>query len=183
MAYDFSKFKTHIKDSEEWLKKEFSNIRTGRASAAVLDGIKIESYGSFLSIQELGSITNEDVRCLRIVPWDMTQAKNIEKAIITSNTGVSVTVDDKGLRVIFPELTAERRVQITKAAKEKLEEAKKRIRGNRDDVMKDLQTKEKDGSLGKDDVFRHKTDAQKLVDEANKALDALYEKKEKEILN
>lgn len=183
MAYDFSKFKNQIKDSEEWLKKEFSNIRTGRASAAVLDSVKIESYGSFLSIQEMGSVTNEDVRCLRVVPWDLSQAKNIEKAIMLANLGVSVTVDDKGLRIIFPELTSERRVQITKAAKEKLEEGKKRIRGNRDDVMKDLQAKEKDGSLSKDDVFRYKNDVQKIVDDANKALDAHYEKKEKEILN
>ncbi len=183
MAYDFSKFKTQVKESDEWLKKEFSNIRTGRASSAVLDSVKVESYGAFLSILEVGNVTNEDARCLRITPWDMSQAKSVEKALIAANLGVSVTVDDKGLRVIFPELTSERRVEITKMAKEKLEEAKKRIRMHRDDIMKDLQAKEKAGGIGKDDVFRHKTDVQKIVDDANKVLEAHFEKKEKEILS
>lgn len=179
MAYDFSKFKAKVKETEEWLKKELSNVRTGRASAAILDSIKIESYGSMVPISQVGNIGTEDARSLRIVPWDMSQSKEIEKAITVANLGVGITTDDKGLRVIFPELTGERRIQITKIAKDKVEEARKTLRMHRDDVMKDMQAKE----LPKDDMFRAKNDAQKLVDEGNKALDALLAKKEQEILN
>jgi ribosome recycling factor len=179
MAYDFSKFKAKVKETEEWLKKELSNVRTGRASAAILDSIKIESYGSMVPITQVGNIGTDDARSLRIVPWDMSQVKEIEKAITVANLGVGIVTDDKGLRVIFPELTGERRIQITKIAKEKVEEARKTLRMHRDDVMKDMQARE----LPKDDMFRAKNDAQKLVDEGNKALDALLAKKEQEILN
>lgn len=179
MAYDFSKFKAKVKETEEWLKKELSNVRTGRASAAILDSIKIESYGSMVPISQVGNIGTDDARSLRIVPWDMSQAKEIEKAITVANLGVGIVTDDKGLRVIFPELTGERRIQITKIAKDKVEEARKTLRMHRDEVMKDMQAKE----LPKDDMFRAKNDAQKLVDEGNKALDALFAKKEQEILN
>lgn len=179
MAYDFSKFKAKVKETEEWLKKELSNVRTGRASAAILDSIKIESYGSMVPVNQVGNISTEDARSIRIVPWDMSQAKDIEKAITVANLGVGIVVDDKGIRVIFPELTGERRIQITKIAKDKVEEARKTLRMHRDDVMKDMQAKE----LPKDDMFRAKNDAQKLVDEGNKALDALFAKKEQEILN
>lgn len=183
MAYDFNKFKKSILGVEEWLKKEFSGIRTGQASPSLLDNVKVDSYGVSSPISQIGSIASEGPRTLRIVPWDQSQTKEVEKAITIANLGVSVVVDDKGLRVNFPELTSERRTQITKIAKDKLEESKKQIRSHRDDVMKDLQTKEKDGVLGKDDVFRHKNEAQKIVDEANKKLEELYSKKEKEIFS
>lgn len=183
MAYDFTKFKKATAGVEEWIKREFSGIRTGQASPAILDGVKVESYGAIVPISQVASVASEGPRTLRVVAWDATQNKEIEKAIGIANLGVSVGVDDKGLRVNFPELTAERRVEITKLAKEKLEEGKKQIRGHRDEVMKDLQAKEKAGGLGKDDIFRYKNDAQKIVDEANKKLDDLFAKKEKEILS
>lgn len=183
MAYDFTKFKKSLGGAEEWLKKEFLAVRTGMASPALLDNVKVESYGSLVPVTQVGNIGTEGPRTIRIAPWDASQVKDIEKAIMVANLGVSVSVDDKGLRVNFPELTEERRVQITKLAKEKLEEAKKQVRSHRDDVMKDLQGKEKDGSLGKDEVFKGKADAQKIVDETNKKLEEAYQKKEKEILN
>lgn len=183
MAYDFNKFKKSIAGVEEWVKKEFSGIRTGQASPALLDGVKVDVYGVQSPLSQVGSVTGEGPRTLRITPWDTAQVKEIEKAITLANLGVSVAVDDKGLRVNFPELTAERRTQIVKLAKEKLEEGKKQIRSHRDDVMKDLQVKEKAGGLGKDEIFRHKNEAQKMVDDANKKLEDLYAKKEKEILS
>ncbi len=183
MAYDFSKFKKSIGGADEWLKKEFSGIRTGQASPALLDSVKVESYGAQVPLSQVGGVTTEGARTLRITPWDAGQVKDIEKAITIANLGVSVAIDDKGLRVNFPELTAERRTQIVKLAKEKLEESKKQIRNHRDDVMKDLQVKEKEGGLGKDEVFRHKNEIQKMVDEANKKLEEHYSKKEKEILS
>ncbi|HEY4503746.1 MAG TPA: ribosome recycling factor [Candidatus Paceibacterota bacterium] len=183
MAYDFSKFKKSITTSEEWVKKEFSGIRTGQANPAILDGIKVESYGTPVPISQIGSIITEGSRTIRITPWDISHTKEIEKAISIANLGLSVSVDDKGLRVHFPELTEERRAEIVKMAKERLEEGKKKIRIYRDDAMKELQSKEKDGSLGKDDVFRYKNEAQKMVDECNKKLEELYAKKEREIMS
>lgn len=183
MAYDFSKFKKSITTGDEWLKKEFSGIRTGQATPTILDSVKVDSYGAVVPVSQVGSITTEGARTLRITPWDMSQAKEVEKAITIANLGLSVVVDDKGLRVNFPELTEERRKEIVKLAKERLEEGKKRIRIARDEIMKDLQAKEKDGGMGKDEVFRLQKEIQKMVDEANKKLDELYAKKEKEILS
>lgn len=182
MPYDFSKFKKSIASTEEWLKKEFSGIRTGQASPALLDGVKVESYGSPVPLSQVGSVTTEGPRTIRITPWDLSQVKDVEKAITLANLGVSVSMDDKGLRINFPELTEDRRKEIVKMTKERLEEGKKRIRIYRDDAMKDLQSKEKAGGIGEDEVFRHQKEIQKFVDECNKKLEELCAKKEKEIL-
>lgn len=182
MAYDFNPFKKQLLGVEEWLKKEFSQIRTGQASPQVLDGVKVEVYGAPMALKELASVTIEGARTLRISPWDKGQTKDIEKAITVANLGLAVVADDQGLRVNFPELTSDRRKDIAKLAKDKLEEAKKQVRGHRDLIIKDLQNKEKEGGYGKDEIFRLKNDAQKLVDDTNKKLDDHYSKKEKEIL-
>jgi ribosome recycling factor len=181
MTYDFSKFKKHVAAGEDWLKKEYSSLRTGQASPTLLDSVKVDSYGAPVPLSQVASVTSEGPRTLRIAPWDAGQVKEIEKALIVASLGVSVVVDDKGLRVNVPELTAERRTQILKIAKEKLEDARKTMRAHRDDVMKDLQAKEKEGGLGKDDVFRLKAEAQKIVDDSNKKMEETYAKKEKEI--
>ncbi len=183
MAYDFSKFKKGMMSAEEWLKKEFTGIRTGQATPTLLDGVKVESYGATVPLSQLGSITTEGARSLRITPWDMASLKDIEKAITVANLGVSVMVDDKGVRVNFPELTEERRKEIVKLAKERLEEGKKRVRIARDEVMKDLQGKEKGGDMGQDESRRLQKEAQKTIDEVNKKLEEFYAKKEKEILS
>lgn len=183
MSYDFNPLKKHLASAEEWLKKELQQIRTGQASPAVLDAVKVEVYGAPMALKEVASVTIEGARVLRISPWDKSQTKEIEKAITIANLGLAVVVDDQGLRVMFPELTGERRQQIAKIAKEKLEESKKQVRGHRDIIVKDLQTKEKDGDMGKDDAFRAKNDTQKLVDEMNKKLDDMFSKKEKELLS
>lgn len=183
MAYDFNPFKKQLAGAEEWLKKEFQQIRTGQASPSILDSVKVEVYGAPVGMKEVASVTIEGARTLRVAPWDKGQIKDIEKAISIANLGVSVVVDDQGLRVNFPALTAESRAQIAKMAKEKMEEAKKQVRSHRDVVVKDLQAKEKSGAMGKDDAFRGTKDAQKLVDEANKKLEDAYAKKEKELLS
>lgn len=181
MSYDFTKFKKSLSGTEEWIKKEFSGIRTGQASPTLLDSVKVESYGAVVPLSQVGSVMTEGPRTLRIAPWDLSQTKEIEKAITLANLGLSVSVDDKGLRVNFPELTAERRTQIVKIAKEKLEEGRKQIRLHRDEAMKDLKAKVKEGGIGEDEMFRHEKEIQKFVDETNKKLDELYSKKEKEI--
>lgn len=182
MAYDFNSFKKQLAGTDEWLKKEFSQIRTGQASPQILDGVKVEIFGAPMSIKELASVTIEGARSLRISPWDKSQTKEIEKAITVANLGLSIVVDDQGLRVMFPELTADRRKDIAKMAKDKLEDAKKQVRGHRDAIIKDLQNKEKEGGYGKDEIFRLKNETQKFVDEANKKLDDHYSRKEKDIL-
>jgi ribosome recycling factor len=182
MTYDFNPFKKQITGVEDWIKKEFQQIRTGQASPNILDGVKVEVYGAPMGLKEVASIMIEGARTLRVAPWDKGQIKDIEKGVIAANLGLSVIVDDQGLRINFPELTADRRAEIAKMAKGKLEEGKKQIRNHRDGVIKDLEAKEKAGGMGKDDAFRLKKDMQKIVDDANKKLDEAYGKKEKEIL-
>ena len=183
MAYDFNPFKKQLACTDEWLQKEFRSIRTGQASPSILDNVRVEVYGAPMSLKELASVTLEGARTLRITPWDKGQSKDIEKAITVANLGLSTSVDDQGLRVNFPELTADRRKEIAKTAKDKLEDAKKQVRQHRDVIVKDLQTKEKDGAMGKDDAFRLKNDVQKIVDDANKKLEDMYVRKEKELLS
>jgi len=181
MAYDFKPFEKKIKDIEEKLGRELGGVRTGRAAPAILDGILVESYGTRVPINQIGSITVEDARVLRITPWDMSQAKEIEKAITVANLGLSVGMDEKGVRVFFPELTAERRTSLMKIAKEKVEEMRASLRSARDDVWSDIQKQEKDGKLSEDDKFRSKDEMQKRVDAANKSFDDALARKEKEI--
>jgi len=181
MIYDFKKLKEKTKETEEWLRKEFMTIRTGVASTAILDGVQVESYGTRMPINQVANISTEDARSIRIAPWDKSQIKAVEKAIISAELGVSVNSDDKGIRVTFPELTSERRVMIIKTAKGKLEDAKQTLRGVRDEIWTDIQNKEKEGGMGEDDKFRFKDEMQKIIDECGRNLEALFDKKDKEI--
>jgi ribosome recycling factor len=179
MAYNFTPFKSRITEIEEWLKKEFSLLRTGRATSAILDSV--DSYGTQSPIAHVGTVSMEDARTLRITPWDKSQLKAIEGAIQKANIGLSVTTDDNGLRVIFPELTGERRAQIIKLLKDKLEEARISLRKEREAVIADLKQQEKDGEMSEDDVHKAKEDLQKLVDDANGHFETLAATKEKDI--
>ncbi len=181
MAYDFKKLKEELKNAEEWLKKEFMTLRTGMASPAVLDAVQVEAYGSRMHINQVATIGIEDPRSIRISPYDKSQSKEIEKAINAANLGVSVMTDDKGIRIFFPELTGERRAILMKTAKDKVENSKKNVRSAREETMKDLDQKEKDADMGEDDCIRYKKEVQKLVDDSNKNLETLLEKKETEI--
>jgi len=164
-----------------WLKDMFATLRTGQATPALLDSIKVESYGSLMPLVQVGSIGVEDARTLRLSPWDAGQVPAIEAAIRAADLGVSVAADSAGLRVIFPELTSERREQLIKVAKHKLEEARVSVRGARDEAMKTLEAAEKAGELSKDELFGQKEVVQKQVDSTNTALEALFASKEAEI--
>ena len=96
MAYDFSKLNKHITETEEWLAREYTTIRTGRASSAILDNVKVDSYGSMTPLSQVASIGVEDARSLRVIPWDKSVIKSIEKAITDSDLGVGVGSDDQG---------------------------------------------------------------------------------------
>lgn len=181
MAYDFTPFTKQITETKEWLTREFTTVRTGRATAAILDNVKVDSYGSMTPISQVGSITIEDARSLRVIPWDKSLIKEIEGAITKSDLGVGVGSDDQGVRVSFPELTAERRTMLMKVAKDKLEQARVTLRGQRADTIKHIEAAEKEGGMGQDDVKRYKEEVQKMVDKANEELDGMLKKKEAEI--
>lgn len=181
MAYDFSKLKASIKETEEWLSRELSGVRTGRATPTLLDAVKPEAYGTRTALRELGSVSVEDARTLRIVPWDKTLTKAIEKGITDADLGVGVSTDDIGLRVSFPELTSERRTQLSKIAGDKTEQAKVTLRSHRTDSLKALETAEEAGGIGEDEVKRLKGEIQKLIDEGNASLLKVLDKKETEI--
>jgi len=181
MAYDFKDVKAGIKSTEEWLRSEFSGIRTGRATPALLDSVMVEAYGSFMPINQVGSISVEDTRMMRVTPWDMSLAKPIEKAIMLADLGLSLATDEKGVRVNFPDLTSERRASLIKLAKQKLEDARIALRSEREKTIKDIDKKEKDGEISEDEKFRLKAELQKYIDEAGVVLEGLFIKKEKEI--
>jgi len=176
-----NEIKKKLKEVADWLEKEYSGIRSGQASPALLDNIKVESYGSFLPIPQVGSVGIEDIRTLRIVPWDSGQVVAVEKAIREADLGVSLVSDSSGLRVIFPELSAERRVQLVKLAKSKLEDARISVRSVRDEEIKSLDKDFKAGELSEDERKKAKEDIQKLVDEANRNLEGIFNNKEKEL--
>jgi ribosome recycling factor len=173
--------KKRFTDIIEWLDKEFSTIRTGQATPTLLDGVRVESYGAMLPLNQVGSVGIEDARTLRISPWDASQVKAVEKAITDANLGLSVVTDSSGVRVIFPELTGERRQQLVKLAKSKLEDARVSVKAVRDDVMKAIDAAEKSGEMSQDDKFTQKEEAQKIVDATNRALEARFSEKEAEI--
>ena len=181
MAYDFKDLKAGIKGTEEWLKAEFAGIRTGRATPALLDSIMVEAYGSLMPINQVGSISVEDARMMRVTPWDMSLAKAVEKAIMLADLGLSLATDERGVRISFPDLTADRRTMLIKLAKQKLEEARITLRGEREKTIKDIERREKEGEISEDEKFRLKTELQKYVDEGGTVLEGLFGKKEKEI--
>jgi ribosome recycling factor len=179
MAYNFTKAKDEFKKVEEWLRNEYSGIHTGRATPTVLDIVSVEAYGSYQPVKNLASISVEDPKTLRVVPWDKSQVKDIEKAIQAANLGLSVATDDQGLRVIFPMLTTENRQKLVKVLKEKMEDARISVRKARESIQDDIKVAE----LPEDDAFRAKDELQKVVDEANAALEAVFAKKENEVMN
>ncbi len=183
MAYNFSSFKESLKGIEVWLTGEFSGLRTGRVSPAILDSISVESYGARMPIAHVAAVSIEDAKTLRIAPWDPVMVKEIEHAIQAANLGISAVPDSTGIRVSFPDLTEERRKSLIKIVKTKLEEAPIRGRQERDKTMNDIQTREKEGEISEDDKYRLKEDLQKIVDETNSKLDASAEKKEADIMS
>lgn len=181
MIYNVSAFNTRAEGVVEWLTREFAGVRTGRATPALLDLVQVESYGTRVPINQIGSVSVEDARTLRISVWDANAVRAVEKGITEADLGVSVVTDSSGLRVIFPELTSERRAQLLKLAKAKLEEARVSLRGARDESMKEIDALEKGGDMSQDEKFSSKETLQKRVDAMNATLESLYARKEEEI--
>lgn len=182
MQYDFTSLKATIVDIEAWLSREYAGLRSGRATPVLLDRVLVESYGSKMPLSHVGSVSIEDVRTLRISPWDKGLVRSIESAIAAANLGVSTASDESGVRVIFPEMTEENRKKVVKIIRDRLEDARIRVRTARDEIWGDIQERERNGDIPEDDKFRLKNDLQNIVDDANAHLEAHSLKKEKEIL-
>jgi ribosome recycling factor len=177
--YNLDSFKTEAKGVEEWLGKEYSQLHTGRANPALLDGVFVEVYGAMGPLKNSASISIEDPKTLRVIPWDKSLNKVIEKALHEANLGFSIAVDDAGVRVIIPALTTETRTKLVKIAKERMEDARITIRKVREAMLSEL----KDQDLPEDTFIRAKEEVQKLVDTANATLEALFTRKETDILS
>jgi ribosome recycling factor len=173
--------KAKLQEVNEWLGKEYSGIRSGQASPLLLDGIRVDSYGIFVPVNQIGSVNIEDARTLRVSVWDKGAVSALEKAIRDADLGVSTAADSDGVRIIFPELTTERRAQLMKLAKSKLEDARISVRAVRDECMKSIDKQQKDGDISEDEKFTLKDKIQNQVDSANKSLEALFNQKEVEL--
>ncbi len=179
MAFNFSKIDSGLKEAVDWLGREYSRVHTGRASPIILDGVMVEAYGAMQPIKNVGSVSVEDARTLRVTLWDKSVIKDVEKAIIAANLGLSVSVDGEGMRVIFPALTTENRQKLVKVLKEKLEDGRIRVRKERENAL----TEVKNANLPEDEARRTKEDIQKRVDSANERLEKTFEAKETEVMS
>lgn len=165
----------------EATKNRFASIRAGRASVSMLDGIKIDMYGSPTPLNQIGSVSAPEARLLVIDPWDKSVIPTIEKAIMISNVGLMPNNDGKVIRMMIPELTADRRKEYVKLAKSEAETGKVAVRNVRKDINNSLRKLEKDGDITEDDLKRFEDEAQKFTDATIKTIDDLLSKKEKEI--
>ena len=174
-------FKERMQKSLEHLASEFATVRAGRANAGVLDHIQVEYYGSPTPIQQVASISSPDPRSLVIQPWDSSILKGIEKAILTSDLGINPTNDGKCIRLLFPQLTEERRKDLAKQVKKYGEECKVAIRNIRRDAMDTYKKQQKASEITEDDLKGLEKDMQKMTDEYIKKVDDMTAKKEKEL--
>ena len=180
--YNFNEVKENKEKIKEWLRAEFRSLQTGRATPSVLDRVSIDMYGSRTQIAHCAAISIEDSKTLRVSPWDKGIIRDIEKAINEADLGLSVSSDAEGIRVHFPALTTESRQRMVKTLKEKLEDARIKLRSLREDTNKDIDAKEKAGEFTEDDKRNFREEMQEIVDIANKEFDELFAEKEKDIL-
>lgn len=164
------------------LKREFSKVRTGRASISLLDGIKVDYYGTQTPLNQLATLSVPEPRLITIQPWDATVIKEIEKAIMKSDLGLTPVNDGKIIRVSIPPLTEQRRVELVKVVKKMAENGKVSIRNHRRDINEDLKQKKKDKEVSEDEFFKGQKDVQDITDDYIKKSDELTQAKEKEIL-
>ncbi|CDA69754.1 MAG: ribosome recycling factor [Lachnospiraceae bacterium] len=165
----------------EFLQSDYASIRAGRANPHILDKLRVDYYGTPTPIQQVGNITVPEARIIQIAPWEKSLIKAIEKAIMTSDIGITPSNDGSVIRLVFPELTEERRKDLVKEVKKKAEEAKVAVRNIRregNDAFKKLGKED----VSEDEIKSLEEDLQKLTDKYIKNVDALMEEKSKEIM-
>ena len=164
------------------LSEEFGSIRAGRANPHVLDKLKVDYYGTPTAIQQVANVNVPEPRMIQIQPWEASMVKEIEKAILTSDLGINPTNDGKVIRLLFPELTEERRKELAKDVKKKGENAKVAIRNIRRDANDSFKKLSKSADVSEDEVKELEDDAQKMTDKYITEIDKAVEAKTKEIL-
>ena len=178
---EIKEFKARMIKTAEVLSTQFDTVRAGRANAAVLDQIEVDYYGSPTPIRQIASISSPDPRTLVIQPWDGSTLKLIEKAILTSELGINPQNDGRVIRLVFPQLTEERRKELAKQVRKYGEEAKVAVRNIRRDAMDKFKKEQKKGEITEDDLKDLEKDMQKLTDDYTKEVDKLTTAKEKEL--
>lgn len=165
------------------MKQEYNSLRAGRANPQALDRIMVDYYGSPTPINQMGNISVPEPRMLIIALWDTKMIPAVEKAIQKSDLGINPANDGKVIRLIFPELTEERRKDLAKVIRKKAEESKVAVRSIRRDAMEDIKKQKKDNLLTEDDQKKLEEKVQKLTDEKVKEIDTIAQAKEKEIMS
>jgi len=174
--------KDKMKHSLEAYRRELMTVRTGRASLSLVDGIKVDSYGSKMPLNQVASITIPESRLIVIQPWDPQLLPVIDKAILAANIGLTPASDGKVLRISIPQLTGERRKELVKQAKKIGEEYRVAIRNCRRDAIDQLKKLKKDKEISEDDLFKFQEEAQKETDAFIKKIDEILVEKEKEVM-
>ncbi|MBI3952548.1 MAG: ribosome recycling factor [Candidatus Doudnabacteria bacterium] len=166
----------------EHLKQELSTLRTGRASASLVEHLEIDYYGTRTPLIQLAQITVPEARIISIQPYDKSAIKDIEKAIQASNIGINPSNDGNFVRLAIPQMTEERRGELVKVVGQVAEKARVSVRNIREETWKQIQALEKDGKISEDDKIRGKEDLQKMVDKYNEEIKKAAEAKEKEVM-
>ena len=178
---EIKEFETRMIKTTEVLATQFAAVRAGRANAAVLDQIEVDYYGVPTPIRQIASISTPDPRSLVIQPWDGSTLKLIEKAILVSDLGINPQNDGRQIRLVFPQLTEERRKELAKQVRKYGEDAKVAMRNVRRDAMDKFKKEQKKGEITEDDLKDLEKDLQKLIDDYTKKVDKQIEAKEKEL--
>lgn len=174
--------KDKMDKSIETLKKDLKRVRTGRASASLLDGIRVDYYGTITPLAQMASVAVPESRMLTIQPWDVSAIKDIEKAILKSDLGLTPANDGKIIRINIPPLNEQRRKELVKVVNKTCEEYRVALRNIRRDSNEVLKGLKKDSKISEDDARKAQDKIQKITDEHIKQVDDIYKEKEKEIL-
>ena len=180
---DYSNIEDRMEKAVGAYERNLSEIRAGRANPAVLNKVKIDYYGVSTPISQVAGVSVPEARLIVIQPWDASVLKEIEKAILTSDIGINPNNDGKVIRLAFPELTEERRKDLVKDIKKMAEEAKVAVRSVRRDGIDEFKTKQKNSEITEDDLKVAESEIQKLTDTKIADIDAILEKKEKEVMS
>jgi ribosome recycling factor len=181
-SLDLGDIKRRMDGALATLKQEFSGLRTGRASANLLDGVKVDAYGSLLPLNQMATISVPEPRLIVVQVWDKSQTSLVEKAIRNAGLGINPVVEGAVLRIPIPELNEERRAEISKVASRYSEQARIAVRNVRRDGMDKLKKLEKDGLIGEDEHRSQSDKIQSLTDTAIAEIDKLLASKEKEVM-
>ena len=180
---DYSEIKERMEKTIQNLKERLSEVRAGRANPAILNKVKIDYYGTPTPINQMAGISVPEARMIVIQPWDVSTLKEIEKAIIASEIGINPNNDGKVIRLVFPELTEERRKQLAKEIRKYAEDSKIAIRNSRRDGIEKAKTMQKDGEVTEDELKNIENEIQKITDKYVEEVDEIISAKETEIMS